>query len=70
MDQVPQIAAEKADTVPRVNGKKSGWGEYTYMNGNRYEGSYVDDEMNGQGVYYFASGDRYEGSFKDDNFHG
>ena len=56
MDQVPQIAAEKADTVPRVNGKKSGWGEYTYMNGNRYDGEWVDDKKHGRGEYFFADG--------------
>jgi len=63
--QVPQIATDKSDTVPRVNGKKSGWGKITYMNGDWFEGTFVDDKRNGQGVYYFASGNRYEGTYVD-----
>ena len=54
--QVPQIATDKSDTVPRVNGKKSGWGKITYMNGDWYEGTFVEDKRNGHGVFYYADG--------------
>jgi hypothetical protein len=36
-------------------------GFYTYANGDRYEGDFVDGKQNGKGIYTWGSGDRYEG---------
>jgi hypothetical protein len=35
---------------------KNGEGEYYYSTGEKYSGSFVDDEINGYGRYYFLSG--------------
>ena len=43
----------------------SGWGVFTYANGNRYEGGFAADQLNGQGTYFFANGDRYVGPWLD-----
>ena len=40
------------------------------MNGDWYEGTFVDGKRNGQGVYYHASGDRYEETYVDDKMNG
>ena len=39
-----------------MDGKKNGQGVFYYEDGNRYEGTYVDDKRNGQGVFYYADG--------------
>jgi hypothetical protein len=50
--------------------KKHGRGTYTWSNGTKYIGSYVDDNCHGQGVNVFASGERYEGTFAKGKWHG
>ena len=50
--------------------EKCGRGQYTYKNGDRYDGDWVDDKRHGHGVYYFASGNRYDGDWVDGNYHG
>ena len=36
------------------------------MNGDRYEGNFVDGERCGKGIYYYLSGDKYEGEYRGD----
>lgn len=50
------------DGVPVENGT----GIFTWDNGDRYEGSFVDGARTGYGVFAWADGKRYEGDFKDD----
>jgi len=65
-----RTASDLVDTVPLIHGKKCGRGQYTYKNGDRYDGDWVDDKRHGHGVYYVANGDRYDGDFVDGKYHG
>ena len=42
-------------------GIKEGRGVYSFANGERYDGPYVDNLAHGGFVYVYGSGDRYEG---------
>ena len=54
-----------------VSGERVGNGKMTYVNGNYYEGNFVDDEFHGdKGVYHWFDGDEYEGGWKDGERHG
>ena len=44
-------------------GKKEGYGECFYKNGDYYKGEWVNDKKEGKGLLYFH-GERYEGNFK------
>ncbi|MDM8355875.1 MORN repeat-containing protein [Pandoraea communis] len=44
-------------------GKRAGVGIYTWANGNRYVGPFVNDERTGKGKFYWINGDYYEGDF-------
>lgn len=52
------------------DGKKHGYGNLTFENGNRYEGEWRDSEEHGQGTYTAADGFRYEGEWRDGKPHG
>ncbi len=49
---------------PLENGKRQGWGLFTYRDGTRCEGTFQQDELTGRGACQFANGDRYEGQFQ------
>ena len=53
-----------------VDGKKTGKGKYTSVNGSVYEGDFVDDKFSGKGKITWSDGDVYEGDFVDDKFIG
>lgn len=48
---------------PLENGKRQGWGIFTYRDGTRCEGRFEQNELTGRGICSFANGDRYEGQF-------
>lgn len=48
---------------------RSGKGVYK-LDGNEYEGDWVDDKMHGQGNFRFMGGSVYNGNFDDNKFHG
>ena len=48
------------------DGKKDGFGTYTWANGDEYGGQFKDDKRDGVGVYTYANGDKYGGIWKDD----
>ncbi len=48
----------------------NGYGVYTWEDGERYEGYWVNSKRKGQGTNYFASGQKYIGEWKDDQRHG
>jgi hypothetical protein len=49
---------------PLENGKRQGWGIFTYRDGTRCEGTFQQDELTGRGACQFSNGDRYEGQFQ------
>jgi len=51
-------------------GKRHGRGEYIWINGDRYQGDFVDSLKNGNGILYFSNGDKRVGVWKDDKLHG
>jgi hypothetical protein len=52
------------------NNRVTGYGNYFYPNGDRYEGYFFEGLKNGDGKYSWKSGDIYEGNFVNDMFHG
>jgi hypothetical protein len=56
----------------KENGENAqhGIGEFTYPNGNLYDGDYVDGKNCGEGKFTFSEGDAYEGDWKDNMHHG
>lgn len=40
-----------------------GYGLFTWPDGRRYEGSYVDDKKAGQGNFFWPDGRKYEGGW-------
>ena len=47
-----------------------GKGVYTWPDGRKYDGDYVDNKMHGKGVYTWPDGAKYDGDFVDDKIHG
>ncbi len=41
----------------------SGIGQYTYANGSRYEGEFLNGLPHGQGICFYANGDKYSGDW-------
>ena len=39
-------------------------------NGDKYEGSFLNDMLHGEGIYSYANGDCYRGEFMNDLPHG
>lgn len=47
-----------------VGGKRQGYGDTVYPNGDAYYGEWLNDEYSGIGRYRFANGDSYDGEWK------
>ena len=52
------------------NGKREGYGEEKYNEGDEYKGAFFNDEKCGKGQYIFADGSRYDGNFRNNKFNG
>ncbi|MBR2024396.1 MAG: hypothetical protein IKA02_01160, partial [Clostridia bacterium] len=52
------------------NGKRNGYGVYTWNSGSRYQGEWVDDVRLGYGRFFWTDGGRYEGMWKNDKMNG
>ncbi|MCS7036793.1 MAG: hypothetical protein RMJ33_11190 [Saprospiraceae bacterium] len=50
--------------------KRHGKGKHFHLNGDTYEGEFVEDVRQGYGRYVFASGEVYEGEWQNDLMHG
>ncbi|CAL6032085.1 TIR_domain-containing protein [Hexamita inflata] len=48
----------------------SGQGKLTYINGNIYEGEFLNNQSCGYGIYNFVDGGVYKGQFSNDMFNG
>ena len=51
-------------------GRRSGYGKLSYLNGSFYEGEFMNDKKSGIGTEVSCNGDLYEGSFYEDQYHG
>ena len=47
-----------------------GYGRFTWIDGNRYEGEWRDGEFHGRGAFAWADGDRYGGEWRAGKPHG
>ena len=47
---------------------RTGHGVYTFANGDKYEGDFVDNRRHGQGKMIYRNGTVKEGRFVNDNF--
>ena len=61
---VPYICYHRDDKV--FDDKKQGQGTFTWVNGDKYVGQWMNDRMHGQGIYYHADGNKYEGQWVND----
>ena len=43
---------------------RNGQGTYTFANGERYVGSFRDNQLSGEGTYTWPSGKTYTGRFE------
>ena len=64
------LSAMLGDKNLNGDGKKAGNGKNTYMNGDRYDGTWKNDVRDGYGTQYFASGDKYEGAWANNAMYG
>ncbi|ALS63722.1 MORN repeat-containing protein [Pandoraea apista] len=46
-----------------ARGKRTGFGTYTWANGNRFEGQFTNNDRTGKGKLIWTNGDVYEGDF-------
>lgn len=58
----------KANIAP--GDKKHGIGSFTFIDGGKYTGRFVQDTISGQGKYQYPDGRCYEGEWKDNKKHG
>ena len=49
---------------------KNGEGIYAYADGSKYEGQFVNGQIDGNGTFFFVNGDKYIGGFKKGHSHG
>lgn len=55
----------------KKNGKRNGYGVFTYNNGGHYDGNWKNNQMHGQGKLFYKSGAlAYDGEWYKDMFHG
>ena len=53
-----------------ADGKREGFGIYTYPNGDVYEGEWENDRKNGKGIFISVKEKiNYSGVFKNDKYH-
>ena len=51
-------------------GKIQGEGQFSFTNGDKYEGSVSENKMHGKGKMTFSTGGHYMGYFSNNQFHG
>jgi hypothetical protein len=48
----------------------NGNGTMLFVDGSKYEGTFLDSKINGFGTYYYANNSKYTGEWKDGYYHG
>jgi len=49
---------------------KDGQGVFAYADGSKYDGQFINGQIDGFGTFHFVNGDKYIGSFKKGHSHG
>lgn len=44
-----------------MDGKKHGIGDYYFKNGDKYKGSFIEDERYGKGTMTYVNNDKFHG---------
>ena len=47
-----------------MNNNMEGSGVFTWPDGRKYDGEYVDDKKEGNGIFFWPDGRKYEGGWK------
>lgn len=47
-----------------MNNKMEGSGVFTWPDGRKYDGEYIDDKKEGNGIFFWPDGRKYEGGWK------
>ena len=47
-----------------MNNKMEGSGVFTWPDGRKYDGEYIDDKKEGNGIFFWPDGSKYEGGWK------
>ncbi|KAL4449742.1 hypothetical protein ABPG74_008115 [Tetrahymena malaccensis] len=63
---VDKITKEIYNGQFKENCKRHGYGEQTYINGDKYHGYWENDKKRGKGTYIFSNGDSVEGVWEND----
>ncbi|MCP4371514.1 MAG: hypothetical protein GY797_25845 [Deltaproteobacteria bacterium] len=52
------------------DGKRDGYGVFTWSDGTKYEGEWRNDKKDGHGVFTWPDGTKYDGELRNDKFDG
>ena len=67
-------ASAQSNLPPCPSDKSKGWtkcfGTYTFANGEKYVGEYLDSKHHGQGTYTWPSGEKHVGEYRNGKMHG
>ena len=47
-----------------MNNKMEGSGVFTWPDGRKYDGEYIDDKKEGNGIFFWPDGRKYEAGWK------
>ena len=64
------FSQSKLPACPAARYLHNCFGTYTYSQGWKYVGEWMDDQRNGQGTFTFSDGKKYIGEFKDGEYSG
>ena len=53
-----------------MDGIRNGWGKLTKINGEKYEGYWLNNKKNGRGKYIWPNGEINDGIWEDDKWLG
>jgi len=64
------LVADTLKNACQTGNCHSGFGEYTWVSGEKYTGFWLDDKRNGWGYNFFDTGNEYEGTWRNNKKHG